>query len=133
MKKIIPVLALLTLAATACGKSAGPAKEPEVATGKAPTEFQKSKMIGHYSTLDGATGFVVDRTQDPIVVRLDGTDQNEPLIWHGALHESIDYQSPSKKVWLRVRKESGDVMLFQGPKEHEGVRVTRDADAKTLH
>lgn len=133
MKKILPVLALLTLAATACGKSAGPAKEPEVATGKEPTEFQKSKMIGHYSTVDGATGFIIDRTQDPIVVRLDGTAVNEPLIWYGALHESIDYRSPSKKVWLRVRKESGDVMLFQGPKEHEGVRVTRDADAKTLH
>ena len=82
---------------------------------------------------DGTTGFVVDRTQDPIVVRLDGTTANEPLIWHGALHESIDYQSPDKKVWLRVRKETGDVMLFQGPKEHEGARVTRDADAKTLH
>jgi hypothetical protein len=131
MKNILPVLALLTLAATACGKST--AKEPEVATGKEPTAFQKSKMIGHYSTIDGATGFIIDRTQDPIVVRLDGTTENEPLIWHGAKHESIDYQSPSKKVWLRVGKESGDVMLFQGPKEHEGVRVTRDADAKSLH
>ena len=133
MKKLVPVFVLVTLAITACGKSAGPTKEPEVATGKEPTEFQKSRMIGHYSTLDGATGFVVDRTQDPIVVRLDGTKENEPLVWHGALHESIDYQSPDKKVWLRVRKESGDVMLFQGPKEQEGVRVTRDADAKSLH
>ena len=124
---------LSALAVLACGKSSsGTAKEPEVATGKEPTEFQKSKMIGHYSTLDGATAFILDRTQDPIVVRLDGTKENEPLVWHGALHESIDYQSLDKKVWLRVRTESGDPMLFQGPKEHEGVRVTRDADAKTL-
>ncbi len=132
MKQILPVLALL-LTVTACGKSAGLPMEPEVATGNEPTEFQKSKMIGHYSTLDGATGFVIDRTRDPIVVRLDGTAVNEPLVFEGARLESIDYQSPSKKVWLRVRKESGDVMLFQGPKEHEGVRVIRDADAKTLH
>jgi hypothetical protein len=127
------VLALVALAVTACGKSAGAPKEPEVATGTEPTSFQRSKLVAHYSTLDGATGFVIDRTADPIVVRLDGTATNEPLVWHGALHESIDYQSPDKKVWLRVRKETGDVMLFQGPKEHEGVRVTRDADAKTLH
>ena len=132
MKGILTILLLSSLAVVACGKS-GSTKEPEIATGKEPTEFQKSKMIGHYSTLDGATGFILDRTQDPIVVRLDGTKDNEPLVWHGALHESIDYQSPNQKVWLRVHKESGDPMLFQGPKEHEGVRVTRDADAKTLH
>ena len=58
MKQILPVLALL-LTVTACGKSAGLPMEPEVATGNEPTEFQKSKMIGHYSTLDGATGFVM--------------------------------------------------------------------------
>jgi hypothetical protein len=137
MKSVLSLIVLcglaasLPLAAVACGKAA--AHEPEIATGKEPTDFQKSKMVAHYSTIDGTTGFIIDRTQDPIVVRLDGTAENEPLIWHGALHESIDYQSPSKKVWLRVRKESGDVMLFQGPKEHEGVRVTRDADAKSLH
>ena len=131
VKSLLPLLVLLATAA--CGTPAAPANAPEIATGKEPTEFQKSKMVGHYSTLDGATGFIVDRTQDPIVVRLDGTAANEPLVWHGAQHESIDYQSPSKKVWLRVLKESGDVMLFQGPKEHEGVRVTRDADAKSLH
>lgn len=130
MRKVVPALALLTIAVTACAAPPAPA---EVATGKEPTAFQRSKLIGHYSTTDGATGFIIDRTEDPIVVRLDGTTQNEPLVWHGAPPGGIDYQSPDKKVWLRVRKESGDPMLFQGPKEHEAVGVTRDADAKTLH
>jgi hypothetical protein len=122
----------LAITASGCGKTAAE-KEPEVATGKQPTEFQKSRQIGHYSTLDGTSGFILDRTQDPWIARLDGTDANEPLVWHGAKHESTDYISPNHKVWLRVAKESGTVMLFQGPNQHEGVRVTRDADAKSLH
>ena len=32
----------------------------------------------------------------------------------------------------RVEKESGEVLLFQGPKQHEGVRVVHDADAQPL-
>lgn len=119
---------------TGCGKgSESGGKAPEVASGKEPTEFQKSKLIGHYSTLDGTSGFILDRTQDPWVARLDGTETNEPLVWQGAHHDATDYVSPSKKVWIRVRKESGDVLLFQGPGQKEGVSVTRDANAKSLH
>ena len=134
-RAVLGLLAVVTFACavTACGKSTATDKAPEVATGKEPTEFQKSKLIGHYSTLDGTSGFILDRTQDPWVARLDGTNENEPLVWQGAKHESTDYVSPNHKVWLRVAKESGEVMLFQGPKEKEGVRVTRDANAKSLH
>lgn len=35
-------------------------------------------------------------------------------------------------IWLRVESESGDVQLFQGPKQTQGVRVVRDADANQL-
>ena len=127
------VVALSAVALVGCGKGSDSGKPSEVATGKEPTEFQKSKLIGHYSTLDGTSGFILDRTEDPWVARLDGTETNEPLVWHGAHHDATDYQSPSKKVWIRVRKESGDVLLFQGPGQKEGVGVTRDANAKSLH
>lgn len=131
--RIICIHLCFALAAAACGGAGSGDRPPEVASGKEPTEFQKSRLIGHYSTLDGTSGFILDRTRDPWVARLDGTTQNEPLVWQGALTETTDYVSPDHKIWIRVAKESGTVMLFQGPNQHEGVRITRDADAKSLH
>lgn len=48
--------------------------------------------------------------------------------------EETEYKSDDRSVpiWLRVDNESGSVLLFQGPKEHEGVRVVRDAEAEQL-
>lgn len=120
------------LALAACGNDKD-AKSPsgEVASGSTLTEFQKSRLLGHYSTEDGASGFILDRTVTPPKAKLDGTDKICALQEsHGPL-ETKEYRCDDHSIWVRV-SESGDVQLFQGPKQHEGVRVVRDADAKQL-
>jgi len=149
---------LLVLSAVACGKSSEPApattpsassgpevattttstepaKSKEVATGSSLTEFQKKRLIGHYSTVNGMSGFILDRTVSPWRAKLDGTNKVTTMyVSNTPKHEETEYKSDDKSVgiWLRVDNESGSVLLFQGPKEHEGVRVLRDADADQL-
>ena len=128
----------MALAAAGCGGSAKPASsasdadKPEVADSQHLTEFQKSRLLGHYTTEDGKHGFILDRTATPPRARLDGESAYEELTEQGSVSGAVEYTSPSKKIWLRVSKDTGDVMLFQGPGLTEGVSVMRDADAEQL-
>ena len=110
----------------------GPAGGQEVADGKHLTEFQKSRLLGHYSTEDGKSGFVLDRTVDPPKARLDGDPTVRPLSKQGSVSGAYELVSADKKIWLRLDESSGEVLLFQGPKQTEGVRIIRDADAEQL-
>jgi hypothetical protein len=103
----------------------------EVATGNTLTEFQKRRLLGHYSTYDGASGFIFDRTGAPFLAKLDGVERPMPLAESDGAYHSKEYRSADHSIWIRVDEE-GSVLLFQGPKQHQGVEVARDADAKPL-
>jgi hypothetical protein len=108
-------------------------KGGEVANGTTLTEFQKKRLLGHYSTQDGGSGFILDRTVTPWRGKLDGTSKVVTLQETNTPRRGMkEYQSDDKSIWVRVDTESGRVELFQGPKQHEGVRVVRDADADQL-
>jgi hypothetical protein len=133
----VPLAASLLLAA--CGGAPPPPPttgasdpKPEVADSQNLTEFQKTRLLGHYSTEEGKHGFVLDRTAKPPRARLDGEQGYEELSEQGSVSGAVEYKSPSGKIWLRLDKESGDVLLFQGPGLTEGTRVIRDADAQQL-
>ena len=137
-KRTMGAVAVIILAAlqAACGGgnagSAPSATGGEIATGNTLTEFQKSRLLGHYSTQDGASGFILDRTGTPWKARLDGVAKVVTLAESNEPRRGVkEYKSEDGSVWIRV-EESGQVELFQGPKQHEGVRITRDADAEQL-
>jgi hypothetical protein len=122
-------------ASPASSTGATPTRDPhaEVATGSTLTEFQKRRLLGHYSTQDGATGFILDRTVTPWRGKLDGTNKVVTLNESNEPRRGVkEYTSEDHSIWVRVDTESGEVELFQGPKQHEGVRVHRDADAQQL-
>lgn len=121
--------------ATSSNATSSPAASPagsEVADGQHLTEFQKRRLLGHYSTEDGKSGFILDRTVDPPKARLDGDATVRTLSKQGSVSGAYELISDDKKIWLRIAEESGEVLLFQGPKQTEGVRVVRDADAAQL-
>jgi hypothetical protein len=105
---------------------------PEVADAQHLTKFQKRALLGHYSTEDGKSGFIFDRTTDPPKARLDGDQAAQVLSKQPSVRCCVELVSPDRRIWLRVDKESGDVVYFQGPMQHEGVSVVRDADADQL-
>lgn len=105
----------------------------EKADSKHLTDFQKSRLIGHYSTEDGKSGFVIDLSDENAPkARLDGDTAVKVLKKRGSVSGAYELVSDDHKFWVRMNAESGDVMLFQGPKQHEGVDVVRDADADQL-
>lgn len=106
-------------------------KKPEVATGNTLTEFQKRRLLGHYSTNDGGSGFILDRTGSPFLAKLDGVDKVQTLSESSGPYHTKEYRSGDGTVWIRVDEE-GRVLLFQGPKQINGVNVVRDADANRL-
>lgn len=109
------------------------ATTPEVATGGTLTKFQRSRLLGHYSTPDGASGFILDRTVTPWRAKLDGTSDVVTLEQSNTPRRGqTEYTSADKRIWIRVEDASGEVLLFQGPKQHEGVDVHRDAEANEL-
>jgi hypothetical protein len=136
MRGLVPVL----LGLVACGGSGGtngattPTSEKrEVATGNTLTDFQKRQLLGHYSTEDGASGFILDRTVTPWRAKLDGTNKTVTLkLSNTPRRGESEYKSDDGTIWIRVDDESGRVLLFQGPKQHQGVNITRDADAEQL-
>jgi hypothetical protein len=125
---------LVALVLGACShqpNASSPPKE-EVADGEHLTSFQLSALLGHYSTQDGRTGFVLDRTVEPPLARLDGDEKVRKLTRRGSVDGAFELISDDKAIWLRIEEESGTVLLFQGPQETEGVGVVRDADAERL-
>ncbi len=155
-------LALSLLVLTACGGSAGSAPPPaapapvpvaapapappiasdpttvrvtieprvEVADSNSLTEFQKRRLLGHYSTIDGKTGFVLDRTVDPPRVRVDGDRYVKNLAERPSVRCCVEYAAGD--FWVRVDKDSGAIVEFQGALQRDAVRVIRDADAQPL-
>lgn len=126
------------LAALAGGCAGTGASQPtnileahEVANGKEPTTFQRSRSLGHYSTLDGKFGVTLDRRTDVVKARLDGSNDVKVLAASGGPHGTTEYRSDDGNIWLRV-DEHGSVLLFQGPEQKEGVEVVHDADAEPL-
>ena len=120
-------------ATTPASRADAPADpKSEVATGNTLTAFQKARLLGHYSTRDGASGFILDRTVVPWKAKLDGVTLVVVLNLSNEPRRGVkEYTSADHSVWVRVGEE-GDVQLFQGPKQHEGVEVHRDADAEQL-
>ena len=101
----------------------------EVADGATLTELQKKRLLGHYSTFDAGSGFILDRTASPFKAKLDGVAGHHALSESGGALDTKEYRGGG--IWLRIDK-NGSVLLFRGPKQHEGVRVLRDADAAQL-
>ncbi|MCP4449503.1 MAG: hypothetical protein GY811_29835 [Myxococcales bacterium] len=122
----------------ACGAPAPATSAPaaaqknEVADGKNLTDFQKKRLLGHYSTYDGKSGFILDRTVDPPKAKLDGAPEVFELTRQGSVTGAYELVNPSTEFWIRIDEESGSVLLFDGPQQNQGVDVTRDADAEQL-
>lgn len=137
---LVALLATLAALAAACASTGAPAPtsqpanspdDREVATGKEPTTFQRRRLLGHYSTLDGKSGVTLDRRTDVVKARLDGSNDVKVLAASGGPHGTTEYRSDDGTIWLRV-DEHGSVLLFQGPEQKEGVEVINDADAEPL-
>jgi hypothetical protein len=94
------------------------------------TEFQKRRLLGHYSTIDGKTGFVLDRTVDPPRARLDGDPYVKILAVEPSVRCCVEYRAGG--FWVRIDKDSGSIVQFQGAQQTDSVRVIRDADAVPL-
>jgi hypothetical protein len=127
---------LLVALASGCGASgatqpASTGEAHEVTNGQAPTRFQRAQLLGHYSTFDGKSGVIVDRRGDVVKAKLDGSNDVKLMKPSGGPHGSTEYRSDDGSIWFRI-DEGGDVRLFQGPAQKEGVDVIRDADAEPL-
>jgi hypothetical protein len=125
--RAITIVLLAALGLGACATT-----RREVADGEHLTEFQKARLLGHYSTIDGKSGFVLDRTVDPPKAKLDGDGEVHTLAREGSVHGAFELVTDDRKIWLRIDEESGEILLFDGPQQTSGVQVTRDADAKRL-
>lgn len=139
LRRIALLGGLLVLSATtaACAKQAdattqSPGTSAEVADGEHLTDYQVQQLLGHYSTANGKSGFVLDRTVDPPLARLDGDPTVRDLTRRGSVIGAFELISDDETIWLRIDEESGRVLLFDGPQQTEGVRVVRDADAERL-
>jgi hypothetical protein len=86
--------------------------------------------LGHYSSGDGLTGFVFDRTGAKPQIRMDGTSEIIELTPRGAPHGQTDLAHGIQGVIIRVG-EDGQVTYFRGPRG-DSVRMIRDADAEPL-
>jgi hypothetical protein len=102
----------------------------DVADGTHVTEFQSSRLIGHYSTPNGKVGFVLDRTSDPPKIRLDGDGYILVLSSRQASKGWLEYVASN--IWIRIDEETGRILSFSGPGMKDASFVMRDADAKPL-
>ena len=102
----------------------------EVADSTHPTEFQSSRLVGHYSTPNGKVGFVLDRTTDPPKIRLDGDAYVLVLTPRQTSNGWLEYVASN--IWIRIDEETGSIRSFSGPGMKDSSFVVRDADAKPL-
>jgi len=102
----------------------------EVADGAHTTEFQSSRLVGHYSTPNGKVGFILDRTTDPPKIRLDGDTYVLVLTSRQASKGWLEYVASN--VWIRIDEETGRILSFSGPGMKDSSFVVRDADARAL-
>ncbi|WP_394847125.1 serine/threonine protein kinase [Pendulispora brunnea] len=90
------------------------------------TDFQKSRLLGHYSTYDGRRGFVLDRLGEPVKVRLDGESTVHSLKERYSQWTWLDYISEDGKIEIRTKQDTGEVVKLNY------ADVVRDADARPL-
>jgi hypothetical protein len=102
----------------------------ETADGAHRTEFQSSRLVGHYSTPNGKIGFILDRTSDPPRIRLDGDAYVLVLTPRQASRGWLEFVASN--IWLRIDEESGRILSFSAPGMKDASYVIRDADAKPL-
>jgi hypothetical protein len=102
----------------------------DVADGTHATEFQSSRLVGHYSTPNGRTGFVLDRTSDPPKIKMDGDAYTLVLSPRQASKGWLEYVAAN--IWIRIDEQTGRILSFTGPGMTDSSFVVRDADAKTL-
>jgi hypothetical protein len=131
---VVGVLGCATASACTAGGLGTSAPSP---SGHAPAAARSAssadpRLLGHYAPKDGGTGFVLDRSVEPPRFRLDGTDQTWTLRRQTTRAGSFELVNPDGQLWLRVDEASGEVALFDGPEQAEGVAVTRDADGAPL-
>jgi hypothetical protein len=113
------------------GGSNGVDSSGVVSNGVGVTTFQMRQLLGHYTTLDGKTGFVLDRTVDPPRARMDGDPYVKNLEVRPSIHCCVEYAAAG--LWMRVDKDTGAVLEFVGSLQGaRPVRVIRDADAVPL-
>jgi hypothetical protein len=102
----------------------------EVADSTHRTEFQSSRLVGHYSTPNGKVGFVLDRTADPPKIRLDGDTYVLVLSPRQASKGWVELVASN--VWIRIDEGTGRILSFSGPGMKDSSFVVRDADARPL-
>jgi len=102
----------------------------ELADGSHPTELQMQQLVGHYSTLDGKSGFIFDRTADPPLVLRDG-DRFAVSVTVAANRRCCwDYAAAGMS--LRVDRATGRITELIDDAHPDGAPVVRDADAEPL-
>jgi len=79
----------------------------------------------------GKSGLILDRRSEVVKARLDGSNEVKVLKANGGPNHATEYRSDDGSIWLRV-DQHGEVLLFQGPAQTQGVEVVRDADAEPL-
>jgi hypothetical protein len=102
----------------------------EVADSTRRTEFQSSRLVGHYSTPNGKVGFVLDRTADPPKIRLDGDSYVLVLSPRQASKGWLELVASN--IWIRIDEGTGRILSFSGPGMTDSSFVVRDADARPL-
>jgi len=106
--------------------SAHKSTPPTATSGRVLTDFQRSRLLGHYSTLDGRRGFVLDRLAEPAKVRLDGETAVQTLKERYSQWTWLDYLNADGRIEIRTKQDSGEVVRLNG------TDVVRDADARPL-
>ena len=108
---------------------ADPLSAPPTAPTNAPPSTSIPKLrLGHYSSGDGMTGFVLDRTGKKPRMRLDGTKEIVEMEPEPASRSETALTVHLKGVVMRLG-EHGEVTFFRG---NEALSMTRDADAEPL-
>jgi hypothetical protein len=113
------VISVLLLASTAGLASAGPA-----------ADAGPPSRIGHYSTVNGLAGFVLDRLGTPVKLRMDGSDEILALAAEYGSGDAVSLRRDDGWSILRI-DDRGDLTMFTEAFRH-GVRVIRDQVAQPL-
>lgn len=105
----------------------GPPPAAAASTATASTVIPKLRL-GHYSSGDGMTGFVLDRTGKKPRMRMDGTKEIVEMDPEPAPRNETALTVHLRGVVMRLG-EHGEVTFFRG---NEAISMHRDADAEPL-
>jgi hypothetical protein len=97
----------------------------------AAAETGPPQRIGHYSSNNGLTGFVLDRLGTPIKLRFDGSDEILALIPEPAPFDAVTLKRDDGSWVLRLYPD-GKVLVFSKNLPGGSASVIRDQDAQPL-